>query len=105
VAGEWAAALALMLVLAWEPWRRLRRLGLETASPGAAGRVTSPGFVFVLPLLLAAAPVAVAVILHLGLTDEGRELHLLAPGVAFALGAAVAVQALLCRRAMRRPRP
>jgi len=105
VVAEWAAAVGLMLVLAWEPWRTLRARGLAAPPAAATGRrVASPGFVFVLPLLAAAAPVVAAFALHLGLADEGRELHLLLPGVALVLAAAVAAQALVCRRAVRTAR-
>ena len=91
VVGEWLAAVGLMAVFAWEPWRQTRRTALASPPVEAARRIASPGYVFVLPLLVLAAPLVP------GSGELWRQPHLLLPGVAVALVAVVAVQAVLCR--------
>jgi hypothetical protein len=92
VVGQWLAAVGLMAVLAWEPWRQMRRAALASPPVAAARRFASPGFVFVLPLLALTAPLVP------GSGALWRQPHLLLPGLAIALVAVVAAQAILCRR-------
>jgi hypothetical protein len=94
VVGQWLAAVGLMTVLAWEPWRQTRRTALASPPVAAARRIVSPGYVFVLPLLALAAPLVP------GSGELWRQPHLLLPGVAVELVAIVAVQALLCHRVL-----
>jgi hypothetical protein len=94
VVGQWLAAVAVMAVFAWEPWRQTRRTALAAPPVEAARRFVSPGYVFVLPLLVLAAPLVP------GSGVLWAQPHLLLPGVAVALVALVAVQAVLCRRVL-----
>jgi hypothetical protein len=98
VAAQWLTAAGLMLLLAWEPWRLMRRTALATPADQPGARFASPGFVFVLPLLVLAAPFVP------GSGGLWREPHRLLPGLALVLVAIVAVQALLCRRVLIRAR-
>jgi hypothetical protein len=94
VVGQWLAAAAVMAVFAWEPWRQTRRTAAASPPVEAARRIASPGYVFVLPLLVLAAPLVP------GSGALWRQPHLLLPGVAVALVAVVAVQAVLCHRVL-----
>lgn len=79
VVGEWLAAVGLMAVLAWEPWRQTRLTAAASLPVTAARRFASPGYVFVLPLLTLAAPLVP------GTGALWRQPHLLLPGVALVL--------------------
>jgi hypothetical protein len=94
VAAQWLAAVGLMMVLAWEPWRQVRVTALAMSADAGPTRFASPGYVFVLPLLVLAAPFVP------GSGGLWREPHRLLPGLALVLVAIVAVQALLCRRVL-----
>jgi hypothetical protein len=100
VAGAWFAAVGLMLVLAWEPWRATRGLGPIDLSDEPVGRVVSPGYVFVLPLLVAAAPLVARFMPGEVPLAVWREPHVLLPGIAVVLAVIVAFEAYLCRRVL-----
>jgi hypothetical protein len=107
IVGLWLTAIAFMVIMAWEPWRETRRQSSVDLSDEFVGRPVSPHYVFVLPALVAVAPVVARFVPRQGAADLWRQPHLFAPGGPLALVVIVAIQAFLCRsvlHAVRRQR-
>lgn len=100
----WLAAIAFMVIMAWEPWRETRGHGAVDLSDDLVGRAVSPGYVFILPLLVAAAPFLAGVVPHGVGADAWRHPHRFAPMGPLALILIVAFQAYLCTRVLRSAR-
>jgi hypothetical protein len=100
IVAIWLATIALMVWLAWEPWRRTRRMiGLEV--PGdESGRVRGPMFVFAPAVVLAAAPFAAQLARRPGV-NVWLHPHLLMPIGLFVLAGFVGVQLTLRQTFLR----
>ena len=103
VVGLWITAIALMLWLAWEPWRQTRRQLSVDLSDDAVGRAVSPFHIFVLPALVAGGPFFAQVVRHDGV-NVWRHPHLLFPMAAVQLAVLVALQAYLRARVLAQVR-
>ncbi|WP_372782688.1 hypothetical protein [Phenylobacterium sp.] len=101
VVGLWLVAIAFMVIMAWEPWREARGHGSVDLSDGLIGRPVSPGYVFVLPALVAVAPFVAQFVPHAGDENPWRHPHMLSPMGPLALILIVALQAYICRRVLR----
>jgi hypothetical protein len=107
VVGLWLAAIAFMVVMAWEPWRETRRQQSIDLSDEFVGRAVTPRYVFILPAFVAIAPFVAQLVPPTGTVNLWRHPHLLSPAGPLALIVLVAIQAVLCRsvlRAVRRQR-
>lgn len=94
--GLWIVAIAIMLWLAWEPWRQTRSMLSVDLSDGMAGRPVSPLHVFLLPLMVAVGPFFAQNVGHPG-PNVWRTPHVLLPTAAVELAVLVVGQFFLRR--------